>query len=200
MDRLDRILNVCREHVPGIRLVYKAEVPWMRLVGKLARPFSPDFDTRFTTVVGDTVYLPCPVDEFPRDALAATLAHELIHQQDQRRWGLLFYVSYGAAMPVGRTYRAYWERRAYAVDLLLAHERGGPMEVLRVADILATVFAGSAYLWMWAGARSAREYLQPIVDRVLDGSLELEDPYREILAAWRGPADDAHYGGDSEGL
>ena len=187
MDRLDRIIALVRTHRPNLRLVHKQRIWWMRMVGVMARPIVPDFNTRFTTVVGDTVYLPCPVDEFPRDALAATLAHELVHQLDQRRWGPVFYASYGVALPTIRSMRAYWERRAYAVDLLLAWERGGAEELERVLTRLVTIFAGPAYAWMWAGRLSARAYLDPVAQQVRDGTLAQEEPYRSILGAWRGP-------------
>lgn len=158
----------------------------MRWVGSLLRPVVPEFNSRYTTVIGDTVYLPRPPDELPQDQLASTLAHELVHQLDQQQYGALFYLSYALGMPTGRTMRAYWERRAYAVDLMLAMERGGPNEVRRTANVLVEVFHGPAYFWMWAGKISASEYLRPVVEDVLDGTVQGREPYRSILAAWRG--------------
>ncbi|MCO4747281.1 MAG: hypothetical protein KC912_20955 [Proteobacteria bacterium] len=186
-DPLDRILALVREHIPDVRLVHKHELRWMRILGKAVRPIAPDFDTHYTTVLGRTVYLPRPPEHMPRRVLAATLAHELVHQLDQRRWGLLFYASYAWALPTGRTMRAYWERRAYAVDLLIAKERGGALEVENVARRLADVFSGSGYLWMWMGRASARAFLRPTVEAVMSGELERQAPYDVILAAWRGP-------------
>jgi hypothetical protein len=184
--RLDRILKLVREHVPDLRLVDKHDVRWMRWLGGALRPVVPEFSTRYTTVLGPTVFLPQPPADMVPDVLAATLAHELVHQIDQRRWGLLFYVSYGFCLPAVRSMRAWWERRAYAVDLLIARERGGPREVERVADLLVELFAGRAYLWMWAGRRGARRFLDPVVHQVVDGDLDRQEPYRSILAAWRG--------------
>lgn len=188
LDRLDRILSLVRRYRPGVRLVDRHTVPWMRLPGDLARPILGDINGRFTTVIGNTVYLPGPVERFPRDRLAAILAHELVHQLDQARAGLWFYVSYGLVAPTVRTLRAHWERRAYAVDLLLAYERGGPAEVERVRRRLIGIFAGASYLFMWSGRASAERFLAPTVTAVLDGSLSREQPYRDILEAWRTPA------------
>lgn len=186
MDRLDRMLVLVRRHVPGLQLVHKADVPWMRAASRVIAPVMPDFQTRFTTVVGRTVYLPRPMEEFPRDSLAATLAHELVHQLDQARWGALFYTSYALMFPVGRSWRAVWERRAYAVDLMIAHERGGDQELRRVTSLLIDLFAGPSYLWMWSGRAAAGSFLAPIVEAVRSGALQQQEPYREILAAWRG--------------
>jgi hypothetical protein len=184
--RLERVLALVRGYVPKLALINKQTVPWMRAAGTLARPFAPDFATSFTTVLGAKVYLPCDPADFNPDTLAMILAHELVHQLDQGRWGPLFYLSYGVALPAGRTLRAHWERRAYAVDLLLAKERGGEAAVELTARRLAALFSGPAYVWMWAGRSAAREFLKPVVQQVLDGSLEREAPYREILTAWRG--------------
>ena len=184
--RLSRILKLVRQHVPDLRLVDKHDVRWMRWLGGALWPVVPEFSTRYTTVLGATVFLPQPPEEIAPDVLASTLAHELVHQMDQQRWGPLFYVSYGFCLPSIRSMRAHWERRAYAVDLLLARERGGPAEVERVADLLVDLFSGRAYLWMWMGRQASRRYLEPVVQEVIAGRLDEQEPYRAILAAWRG--------------
>lgn len=187
MDRLDRVLALVREHVPNLRIVPKSEVWWMRAAGRALAPVIPDFSTRYTTVVGDTVYLPCAAEGFARDALAATLAHELVHQLDQQRTGLWFYVSYAAfPLPVWRTDRAHWERRAYAVDLMIAHWHGGDAHLARIEARLRELFAGPAYLWMWGGEEAAADYLAPVVAAIRAGTLQQQAPYDRILAAWRG--------------
>lgn len=187
MDRLDRMLALARSHVPGLRIVEKADIWWMRAVGRLLRPVIPEFDTHYTTVLGDTIYLPVPFERFPRDGLAVTLAHELVHQLDQKEWGLWFYTSYAMfPAPVWRTGRARWERRGYAVDLMIAHHRGGERELMRVARRLEGLFSGPGYLWMWGGAEAARDYLAPVLDDIRAGRLQSEAPYDAILAAWKG--------------
>lgn len=183
-DELDRVLALVRRHRPGLRLVAKADSPLMRALGAVLRPLTPDFGDRFTTVLGDTVYLPRPVQEMGRRELAHILSHELVHQLDMARWGPLFYTSYVLAMPVGRTTRAHWERRAYAVDLLLAHREGGARAVDRALDWIVPMFAGPAYGFMWAGEDAARAFLAPVRAEVLSGALAGRAPYAEILAAW----------------
>ena len=181
------MLALARRARPRLRLVDRNQVGWMRLGGRIASPFVPNINQTFTTVLGDTVYLPRPVEHIQRDQLAAILAHEYVHQLDQARWGPLFYLSYVAGGPALRTQRADWERRAYAVDLLIAYEQGGDARLDATAERIARIFAGPSYLWMWAGLDAARRYLEPTVAAVRDGSLAQEPPYDEILAAWRGP-------------
>jgi len=186
MDRLERVLALVRAEVPRLRLVHKRDVAWMRAAGRLLRPINPDFDEHFTVVLGATVYLHAPPEQMDREELAAILAHELVHQLDQRRWGPLFYLSYALLLPAGRTARAVWERRAYTVDLLIARERGGPAAVRRRGRIVANHFTGGGYLWMWPGWRAANRFLAPTVEAVIDGRLDEVEPYRSILEAWRG--------------
>lgn len=185
MDRLDRMLALVKKSIPDLRLVHKDEVPWMRTLSRGLSPIVPDFQTRFTTVIGSTVYLPAPLQALRRDDLAETLGHEFVHQLDQKRWGPAFYLSYVLAGPTGRTARAYWERRAYAVDLMIANE-ASERELLRVRKFIIGLFAGPSYAWMWAGSESAAAFLEPVVQRIRDGSLQKEAPYDAILKAWRG--------------
>jgi hypothetical protein len=186
MDRLDRVLGLLQSRLPGTRLVHKADVAWVRVVGRAIRPVLPEVESQFTTAALGTIWLPAPVASFPRDRLAAIVAHELVHLLDQRRWGPLFYASYGVAMPAGRTMRAYWERRAYVVDLLIARERGGDAAINHLVPWLVERFAGREYAFMWAGRQAALAFLQPAIDGVRRGTYDAEDPYAAILAAWRG--------------
>lgn len=187
MDRLDRILALARRHRPGLRLVDKHDVPIARVGGVLLRPWMPTFMDAVTTVIGDTVYLPAPPEKMDRLLLAQILAHELVHQLDQAAYGLRFYLTYTVApLPVGRTMRAHWERRAYAVDLMLAWEDGGEGALIRAEKRITRLFAGPTYGWMWVGSDSARQYVGAVADEIRSGTLQQRMPYREILAAWTG--------------
>ncbi len=179
------MLALCRRHRPELALVDKHDVRWMRAVGALTRPLMPDFMTAVTTVVGDRVYLPGPPEVFPRDALAHILAHELVHQLDQAEHGARFYLTYALwPLPVGRTRRAVWERRAYAVDLMLAHADGGDRGLDRALGQIARLFSGPTYAWMWAGEAAARAFLAPVAADIRAGRTQRIQPYSDILAAW----------------
>lgn len=185
--RLDRMIALVRRDVPDLRLVDKRTVPWMRALGGLLRPVVPDFGDRMTTVIGPTVYLPRAPEELDPDALAALLAHEYVHQLDQGEHGAMFYLTYGLTpLPLFRTHRAHWERRAYAVDLMLAHEIGGDARLALVEARLRTVFGGVTYGWMWGGRQAAATFLKPVADAIRAGELQQEAPYDRILATWRG--------------
>ena len=184
-QRLQRILDLAKRLVPSLQLVNKGDYWFMRAAGRALRPVNPEFMERYTVVLGPRVFLPGPAEDQPH--LDAILAHELVHQLDQATWGPGFYLTYAVALPIGRTTRALWERRAYAVDLMLAHHRHGEAGLQGLADHLAKLFSGPGYLWMWAGTSSARAFLQPVVEDVRSGRLQQRFPYRDILDAWCGP-------------
>lgn len=187
--RLRRLLDLCRAQVPRHRLVDRRDSPLMRIAALLVWPLNPSFLSGYTTVIGATVYLPGRLDQLSPRVVAQLLAHELVHQRDQQRYGLWFYVSYALCpLPVWRTARARWERRAYAVDLLLAQADGGEAGLRREQQRLEAIFAGPAYGWMWGGHAAARAFLAPTVAAVRDGSLAQRAPYAAILAAWSGGA------------
>ncbi len=188
MDRLDRMLALIRARVPELKIVHKADSRLMGIIAIALWPITPDFSTRFTTVLGKTVYIPRPMEEFPRDHLARVLAHEFVHQLDMMEHGAWFYGSYLVApLPVVRTQRAIWERRAYGVDLLLAYDLGGEPELQRYLQYLIETFSGPSYAWMWAGTESARQFLEPLCEEVRSGELQKGEPYASIYRAWCEP-------------
>jgi len=186
--RLERMLSLARAHRPGLRLVDKQEVWWMRWLAVVVRPVMPGFLTRVTTVIGDTIYTPGAPEALPPDRLARIVAHELVHQLDQQRWGMLFYLSYVLVLPTWRTCRARWERRAYAVDLMLALHEDGPAGLELARRRLIAVFSGPMYGWMWGGRVAAAAFLQPVVDALASGELQRQAPYDDVLQAWVGEA------------
>jgi hypothetical protein len=149
------------------------------------RPLVPDFQTQFITVLGQSVFLPKPLERYPPRVAAALLGHELVHLLDIQRFGALFYLSY-LLPPAGRTARALWERRGYAVDLMFAHQQGEAALDRQVAFVVE-LMAGPAYGFMWAGRPAARRFLEPTLAAVRAGALHQEEPYRSIWQAWLGP-------------
>ncbi len=185
--RLERMLETIRADFPNLRLVEKRTVPWMRVAARVLYPLMPGFETHVTTVIGSTVYLPGPPSSMDPNALAAILAHEYVHQLDQRDHGTLFYLSYGLTpLPCWRTHRAWWERRAYAVDMMLAHQEGGDAALAALESRLRALFAGPAYGWMWGGRSAAASFLRSTAQSVREGRLQRHPPYDRILAAWTG--------------
>jgi hypothetical protein len=111
---------------------------WLaRLVGKLGAE-------GFT--FGAKVYLARP---FERTTVGyGLLLHEAVHARDQRRFGLLFYVTYALLpLPVFLSFRAVWEWRAYRETLRAELESYGRISDETVEGI-ARQFSSRLYWWM----------------------------------------------------
>lgn len=185
-----RMLRLAQRRVPGLRLRDKAGSRRMRALALLLRPLVPDFQTGFITVLGRTIFLPRPLPTYPPRVGAALLGHELVHLLDIQRFGPLFYLSY-VLPPAGRTLRAWWERRGYAVDLLLAHQEGEAALERQVAFVVE-LMSGPSYGYMWWGRAAARRFLEPTLAAVRDGTLIQQEPYRSIWQAWTGQIEGEH--------
>ena len=131
------------------RIRFKDEAWEMQALYLFVFWFCPDFLTRFTTVIGRTIYFPNRqyLERYPQVA-TRTLAHEAVHLLDQQRWGKgLFILSYlfpqilslGVFLfpfmgpfsllfllflaPWPAPFRAHIEARAYAMDYLTSEPR-----------------------------------------------------------------------------
>jgi hypothetical protein len=141
----ERLTQELQQLVP-FRIKYKDEAWEMQLLNLFVLWFCPGFLSRFTTVIGSTIYLPSQayVRQHPESAMR-TLAHETVHLLDAEKWsffgfslaylfpqvltlGIFTFPLLGPwalmflvfALPVPAPFRFYFESRAYAMDLLTA--------------------------------------------------------------------------------
>ena len=82
--------NVVLKHFPDARLKYKDQSLFMRILGVLLF-INPAFMSKFTTVIGNTVYVPTAkwVEDSPLRALFV-LTHEFVHMWDRNLSKLLY--------------------------------------------------------------------------------------------------------------
>lgn len=97
------------------------------------------------------------------------LRHEAVHVRDQRRWHVLWWLSYLLLLPAGPGLRAVWEWRAYRVTLRAEHERLGRVTEATRAYV-ARMLSGPAYLWMLPAPRFARRLVDRYADALEAGS------------------------------
>jgi hypothetical protein len=136
-----------------VRLVAKADSRLMRAAGVLLRGIgNRDFNARYWTTVGRTVYYPTSVS----DPLAHPdiLDHELVHVRQWQSWGVLMWASYLLLpLPFGLAwFRFRWEREAYLVQIARADDR--EREIERVVQVL-----WYGYGWPWPRA-SMRKWFE----------------------------------------
>jgi hypothetical protein len=82
--------SVVQHHFPDAELRFKDKSWFMRILGILLF-FNPSFMTKFTTVIGNTVYVPTGkwVEDNPMRALFV-LTHEFVHMWDRNLSKLLY--------------------------------------------------------------------------------------------------------------
>lgn len=92
MNSFDAFATELRRLVP-FRIRYKDEAWEMYLLNLAVVWFCPGFMTRFTTVIGSTIYFPSRQDsqQHPQAAMR-TLAHEAVHLLDAERVGLPWFM------------------------------------------------------------------------------------------------------------
>jgi hypothetical protein len=92
-DRFNRFIDILRLRQPDIKIKFKDESWFMKLLGKLAF-FNKNFMTTFTTVIGKTIYLPTRAGLENSEDLGplVIVAHEYRHMVDFGSWIKSFFV------------------------------------------------------------------------------------------------------------
>lgn len=146
MSNFQYFVSILQAEVP-LKIKYKDESWEMRFLNVFLWWFNPTFMTSFTTVIGYTVYFTSReyVAKNPNKALQI-LTHEAVHLLDTKRFtfpvfafgylfpqilmvfALLFPISAYFLLfllfilPFPAPFRAYFEARAYTVDLMLGRQ------------------------------------------------------------------------------
>lgn len=127
----------------NIKVVPKKDSKLMAIISFFAHFVGiTDFRTHVWTTIGSTIYYPTVVDPWALYS-QSTLVHEMQHVKDFRAHPIWFPVSYvlGFPLPFGFAYfRAYWEVRAYALNVYRKE---------RTIDKCAESISSSLYLWPW---------------------------------------------------
>jgi hypothetical protein len=196
MQKIELFASLLQKHVP-LQIKYKDESWEMRVLNSIVKWFNPRFMEDYTTVIGNTVYFTSReyVQAHPHDALQV-LVHEAVHLLDTKRYSFpVFAFAYlfpqvlalGACLsplsayfllfllfllPFPAPFRAYFEARAYATDLLLRR---------RSIENTLRFFTSWDYYKMYPFENQARKLLQHWKDRPDEIILEVIGLYEEVL-------------------
>jgi hypothetical protein len=82
------------------------------------------------------------------------LKHERVHMRDDHAWHIFYLLSYFLVLPVGPSFKAFWEWRGYRESIRSIWEGEYPPEYRQYlldwnAEWIANQFCGASYLWMW---------------------------------------------------
>lgn len=127
----------------AVRQLAAAEIPVLTMAAHwLARWSARRGAAAFT--FGCRVYM---LDELVGTARGAMLlAHEEVHARDQRRWGLLFYLTYVGLGFGLLSLRGFWEWRGYRAEIRAMRAAWGQVPA-EWAETFVDALAGSLYLW-----------------------------------------------------
>lgn len=150
------LVTASKKYFPKLQIKYKDQSWLMRLISKLLI-FNNGFMTRYTTVVGDTIYFPSEkfVKYHPVSS-SVVLLHELVHLHDQKRvgkipfaftylfpqvlvpicfllfalisWKVMLPLTLLCMMPIPAFFRMYWEKRAYLSSFYVLQNIGNRMK------------------------------------------------------------------------
>jgi len=156
----DMLVDEFSEVVP-LKVKFKDEAWEMQVLYIFIFWFNPEFLTRYTTVIGNTIYFPdrSYIQQHEGGAMK-TLAHEVVHILDADRqgmgpfalaylfpqfltlgvvffpflgfWALIFLLF---ALPWPAPFRAEYEARAYALDLLMTPKEIREEELDRICSL-----------------------------------------------------------------
>jgi hypothetical protein len=132
---------------PKYKLVPKDTSLAMKILyyGSLMPLWNSAFMTRFTTVLGYTVYMPTfYIGSYEGYKI---LRHEAIHMEQYKRLGIWQTFLYLFALPAVWTYRAKFEFEAYVESLRVEYETTGNISEYTI-DWMVGIFASPNYLWM----------------------------------------------------
>lgn len=163
-------------YFPSLTIKYKDQSTLMKILGTLMKPINPDFMTSYLSTIGDTVYLPSETyaTQNPQ-AFTDVFIHECTHMYDEKRIGfwytlayifpqilapicllLMFLVTWKIMLPLAilfllplpAPWRAYFEKRAYFVQMYAGNKLWGS-DPVKDGETYAQWFRTGDYYWMW---------------------------------------------------
>ncbi len=179
-DRAARYLARMEAEFPGLRVVRKADSSLSRVIDVALRVVTlgmqREYMTRYTTVLGHTIYTPEIWETQGELDRYLTLRHEAVHLRQLRRYGFVV-MSFLYAVPffpLGLAYgRARIEWEAYAETLRAVAEvkgiAGASDPALR--ERIVRQFVGPAYGWMWPFRAQVEGWIDDELARIRGGAM-----------------------------
>lgn len=174
-SRADSFWASMQAEFPGVRIVEKERDALSRWIDRFLRVVTlggqSAYLTRYTTVIGRTIYVPTSWATRPDAERYITLRHEAVHLRQAVRMGpvVMALVYLLPFVPIGLAYgraRIEWEAyadtlRAYVELYGLAYARSAA-----VRDHLVAQFTSAAYGWMWPFPRQIERWIADELARI----------------------------------
>lgn len=184
-EKVDALTNYAKSHVPDIQVIYKDEpspalsVTFIYFLASIVGFFSSAFKERWNTKISNSMggkYIVFPSRTSHGDLTDyrtyVTYRHELVHILDSKKHGLWFYLSYVLLpLPMLLSWRAHWEFRGYAQNLIVSYEETGEITDDSL-EWVAGYFSESLYVWMWPFKSYVRKKLATLRTDISAGTVE----------------------------
>lgn len=168
-------LRGLRAQVPEVRIISKADDPFSKAIDRALRVITlggqSAYMTRYTTVIGRTVYLPSRWAEMSELDRVIVLRHEAVHLAQFARYGLLgtsllyLFPIFPMGLAAGR---AFIEWEAYRETLRATAELKGIDAAADPAleQYIVSQFTSAAYAFMWPFPWHVRRLVRGEVERL----------------------------------
>ena len=208
---MNKLILKAKSHFPNLKIKYKDESLFMKIIGKLLF-FNKSFMDNFVTTIGDTVYFTNrqKVEHNPISS-SLTLLHELVHVYDSHKDGrvlfsflylfpqilaplalLLCFFSWKfiplfllLLLPLPAYFRMKYEKRAYMVSLYAQHhiykKLGVEPSLEKTKNRILSHFKDSSYYFMWVFDWKLEKGFSDAVIAIKSGKRPYEDEVFDVI-------------------
>lgn len=166
----------------------KATHWWHAIVLWFGALLVPNFNQRYSTTVGRTMYMSHGISDrgidLTDELVYRIVRHEIIHILDSKRFPVLFSLTYALLLPTVLTMRAFWEVRGYTQNLLVRYElmdEGDDWNRIVENEIKRRKASFKRYFFMLPFPRWVSRMFRSIADDIVAGKIKGYYPYKDEL-------------------
>lgn len=175
-EDVNALVEVMKQNIKGFEICWKADSWLQRLIGKILSPFNDGYLSGYATTMFGKLYLPEAAKNWSPATKYKLYRHEFVHLLDNKRFSVIFGMTYLLFLPVILTMRAYWELRGYTQSFIVFYEVDGDITDNDI-EWAADQFTSSKYLWMWPFRTSIRNKLWAAKVNIKAGNYKGMYPY-----------------------
>lgn len=177
--RFDVLVLEVQKEFPKFKIVYKSESWFSKLLNVLLLIITfgqqKEFMTRYTTVIGTTMYVPSSWDDRSEESKIITLRHERIHFRQAKKYTRFFFsilylfVFFPAVFAY---FRKKFEQEAYKEGMIARMEYYGPdsIKTEKYKEYMISQFTSAKYFWSWPFRKSISRWFDKTLEEVLSNS------------------------------
>lgn len=158
----------------NITVYVKEDSRFMKLLFSvlLMQFWNPKFMSSYTNVLSTpwSHYIFMPRELHDTDSGYRVLRHELVHAHDCSGWRWPLYVVSYCILPIGPSFRAFWELRAYRESMEAFYEEFGELPDWYL-KFIANEFTGPTYLYMFPFPKTIMQILDQYRIKILGNNL-----------------------------